>query len=54
MLGGDTMTDKKADIDHVEKAYDAVPIDDDVTPEQDWTPEEEKAVVYVSLSEFSS
>jgi hypothetical protein len=39
--------DDKQDIEHVEKAYDASPTDVDVHPEQDWTLEEESAVVYV-------
>ena len=39
------MEDEKHDIDHVEKAYVPGPSDADTHPEQDWTPEEEKAVV---------
>jgi hypothetical protein len=41
------MDNKKNDIDHIEKACDVSPTGTDVHPEQDWTPEEEKAVVYV-------
>lgn len=50
-----TMDDKreKNDIEHVEKAYDASPADSDGHPEQDWTPEEERAVVYVSIYRIS-
>jgi hypothetical protein len=43
----DTMKDEKRDIEHVERAYDVSPVDNDHHPEQDWTAEEEKAVVYV-------
>ena len=40
------MQDEKYDVAHVEKAYDVTPTsDDDHHPEQDWTPEEERAVV---------
>jgi hypothetical protein len=40
------MDEEKRDIDHVEKAYDGSRGDFDVHPEQDWTSEEEKAIVY--------
>jgi hypothetical protein len=40
------MDDEKRSIEHVEKAYIASPVDSDSHPEQDWTPEEEKAIVY--------
>jgi hypothetical protein len=46
----DIMDDEKRGVDHVEKAYDVSPIGSDGHPEQDWTAEEEKAVVYVPLS----
>jgi hypothetical protein len=44
----ETIDNGKKDIDHIEKAHDVSPTDTDVHAEQDWTPEEEKAVVYVS------
>jgi hypothetical protein len=44
------MDDEKRDIDHVEKSYDVSSSDPDVHPEQDWTDDEEKAIVYVSKS----
>lgn len=38
--------DEKLNVDHVEKAYDSPsPQDRDVHPEQDWTLEEERAIV---------
>ncbi|KAL1605513.1 hypothetical protein SLS59_003315 [Nothophoma quercina] len=40
------LADEKQDVDHVEKAYDSPsPIDRDIHPEQDWTQEEERAIV---------
>jgi hypothetical protein len=51
------MEDDKRSVDHVEKAYDVAPTDNDSHPEQDWTAEEEKAVVYASqessIADFS-
>jgi hypothetical protein len=44
----DTMSDEKKDIDHMEKAHDVSPPHTYVPPEEIWTLEEEKAVVYVS------
>jgi hypothetical protein len=50
------MEDEKRSVDHVEKAYDVAPTDSDDHPEQDWTAEEEKAVVYAfaifSISDY--
>jgi hypothetical protein len=46
MIDCDIMDEEKRDIDHVEKAYDGSRGDFDVHPEQDWTSEEEKAIVY--------
>jgi len=43
------MEDDKQDIEHFEKTYDGSPVNVDEHPEQDWTPEEERAVVYVLL-----
>lgn len=43
------MEDDKQDIEHVEKAYEVPHTYVDVHLEQDWTPEEESAVVYVLL-----
>jgi hypothetical protein len=48
MPGSDRTSTEKANVDHVEKAYDIMPVDTDGNMELDWTPEEEKAVVYVS------
>jgi hypothetical protein len=48
MPGHDRASEEKANVDHAEKAYDAVPVVTDVNLDSDWTPEEEKAVVYVS------
>jgi hypothetical protein len=42
------MDEEKRSVDHVEKAYEVSPTDSDVHLEQNWTEEEEKAVVYVS------
>ncbi|KAL6703512.1 hypothetical protein ACN47E_009610 [Coniothyrium glycines] len=39
------MQDEKPDVDQIEKAYVVSPVDADEHPEQDWTPEEEKAIV---------
>ncbi|KAJ4368432.1 hypothetical protein N0V83_006789 [Neocucurbitaria cava] len=40
------MVKEKHDVDYVEKAYDVpIPPEGGEHPEQDWTPEEEKAVV---------
>jgi hypothetical protein len=40
------MEEEKRDVEHVEKAYDVSPAETDTHAEQDWTPEEEKAIVY--------
>ena len=40
-----TLLDEKSDVDRVEKAYDAMPPNNDAIPEQDWTAEEESAIV---------
>lgn len=45
-----TMENEKKEIDYVEKAYDVSPTRTDDHPEQDWTAEEERAVVYVSCT----
>lgn len=43
------MVKEKQNVDFVEKAYEVpTPPEGGDHPEQDWTPEEEKAVVYVS------
>lgn len=39
------MMNEKADADRVEMAYDVAPTDSGDQPEQDWTAEEEKAIV---------
>lgn len=40
------LVDEKNDVDHVEKAYDSTAVRDwDIHPEQDWTQEEERAIV---------
>ncbi|KAF2631009.1 pantothenate transporter [Macroventuria anomochaeta] len=40
------LVDEKHDVDHVEKAYNSpLPRDRDIHPEQDWTQEEERAIV---------
>lgn len=40
------MDNEKQSVEHVEKAAsDVTPREGDVHPEQDWTPEEERAVV---------
>jgi hypothetical protein len=42
----DKMQDEKADVDYVEKAYETQsPADNSDRPEQDWTEEEERAIV---------
>lgn len=46
------MDDEKNDADYIEKAYDAPVADDGRHPDQDWTPEEEKAIVYVAHEDF--
>jgi|TARA_R110002003_G_scaffold814_4_gene21549 hypothetical protein len=45
MLGRDNTGDEKADVERVETSYEVALSDNDVHPEQDWTPEEERAVV---------
>jgi hypothetical protein len=46
------MEEEKKNVEHVEKAYDVSPTDTDAPPEQDWTPEEEKVIVYGFRSEL--
>jgi len=41
------MADDKYDVGHIEKASTSSSSQGDAHPEQDWTLEEEKAVVYV-------
>ena len=40
------LVDEKHDVDHIEQVYDSpLPGDRDIHPEQDWTQEEERAIV---------
>jgi hypothetical protein len=45
MLGRDNTGDEKADVERVETTDEVALSDNDLHPEQDWTPEEERAVV---------